>query len=115
VLPGEVRLVWFPFSHSEPQPYKQRPVLVIRAVGTAPDRAILVAMITANARRVKRPSPGDVVVGDWQNAGLKAPSVVRTRRLWTAEERDFTPGSPLGVVSATVLNDVRVKVRTLVQ
>jgi hypothetical protein len=114
VLPGEVRLVWFPFSYSEPQPYKKRPVLVLAAVGSAPDRAILVAMITANAQRVRRPRPGDVVITDWQSAGLEAPSVVRTRRLWTAEERDFT-GNPLGVVSATILEDVRANVRSLLQ
>lgn len=114
MLPGEIRLVWFPFSHSEPQPYKMRPVLVLAAVGTAPDRAVLVAMITANAQRVRRPGPGDVVITDWQGAGLRAPSVVRTRRLWTAEERDFT-GSQSGVVSATELDGVRARVRRLVQ
>jgi hypothetical protein len=114
VLPGEIRLVWFPFSHGEPQSYKQRPVLVLAAAGSAPDRAILVAMITGNARRVQRPGPGDVLIGDWQRAGLQAASVVRTRRLWTAEERDFA-GGPLGVVSSTVLEDVRARVRALVQ
>lgn len=114
MLPGEIRLIWFPFSYSEPQPYKKRPVLVVAAAGAAPDRAILVAMITGNTRRFQRPGAGDVAIRDWQNAGLAAPSVVRTRRLWTAEERDFA-GAPLGVVSAPVLDDVRVKVRAYIQ
>jgi hypothetical protein len=114
VVPGEIRLVWFPFSRSELQPYKKRPVLVLAATGTAPDRAILVAMITGNARRVQHPGPGDVAIVNWQSVGLKAASVVRTRRLWTAEERDFA-GGPVGMVSATVLNDVRARVRALVQ
>jgi hypothetical protein len=114
VLPGEIRLIWFPFSYNEPQPYKERSVLVLAVAGTAPDRAILVAMITANARRFLRPGPGDVAIHDWQGAGLKAASVVRTRRLWTVEERDFS-GGPVGVVNGSVLADVRAKVRAYIK
>jgi mRNA-degrading endonuclease toxin of MazEF toxin-antitoxin module len=114
VVPGEIRLVWFPFSPSEPEPYKKRPVLVLAAAGSGPDRAVFVAMITGNARRFQRPGPGDVAITDWQSAGLKAASVVRTRRLWTAEERDFA-GGRLGAVSDTVLNDVRAKVRAFIE
>lgn len=108
-----MRLVWFPFSRSEPEPYKKRPVLVLSASGAGPDRAVLVAMITGNARRVVRPGPGDVVISDWQQAGLAKPSVVRTGRLWTAEERDFE-GTVLGTVAAAVLPRVRQHVTALV-
>lgn len=107
---GEVRLVFFPFSYTEPQPYKKRPVLVINSVGFGPDRAILVAMITSNASRTKRPGPGDVVIADWASAGLHMASVVRTRRLWTAEDRDFT-GRPLGAVNQATLDAVVREIR----
>ena len=113
MIPGEIRLVWFPFSWREQQPYKKRPVLILAATGTTPDRAILVAMITSTTQRLRRQGPGDVVVTDWQRAGLKVPSVVRTRRLWTAEERDFT-GQRLGAVSTSVLDDVLAHVRALI-
>jgi mRNA-degrading endonuclease toxin of MazEF toxin-antitoxin module len=112
VTPGELRLVWFPFSRHEPQPYKKRPVLVLVAAGRGPDRAVLVAMVTSNPNRVQNPGPGDVLVTDWQRAGLRQPSVVRTRRLWTAEERDFE-GTLLGNVESTVLDEVRQHVRSL--
>lgn len=105
--------MWFPFSRSEPQPYKKRPVLVLAAIGRPPDRAVLVAMITSKGQRVKRPSPGDVVVDDWQSAGLLMPSVVRTRRLWTAEERDFE-GRLLGNLDAATLGDVKRLVHSLI-
>jgi hypothetical protein len=104
--------VWFPFSRNEPEPYKRRPVLVLAAVGRGPDRAVLVAMVTSNPSRTSNPRPGDVVVRGWQQAGLRLPSVVRSRRLWTAEERDFT-GSVLGTVDSTVLDQVRRNVRGL--
>ena len=104
--------MWFPFSRNEPQPYKKRPVLVLAAVGRVPDRAVLVAMVTSNPTRVQNPGPGDVTVTDWKPAGLRHPSVVRTRRLWTAEERDFE-GTVLGTVEAAVLDEVRRHVRSL--
>ena len=86
---------------------------MLAAVGQFPDRAILVAMVTSNERRVQRPGPGDVVVSDWKHAGLRMPSVVRTRRLWTAEERDFE-GTVLGSVEPAVLGAVKQHVRSLV-
>jgi hypothetical protein len=112
VRPGEVRLVWFPFSHSEPQSYKKRPVLVLSVAGHVPDRAILIAMITSNGRRVRQPGPGDIVVADWRAAGLRSPSVVRTRRIWTAEDRDFT-GQCLGTIGPATFDAVTAEVHKL--
>ena len=104
--------MWFPFSRHEPQPYKKRPVLILAAVGHIPDQAVLVAMVTSNQNRVQNPGPGDVLVNDWKRAGLRQPSVVRTRRLRTAEARDFE-GTLLGTVEPTVLEEVRQHVRSL--
>jgi len=106
VTPGELRLVWFPFSRNETEPYKRRPVLVLAASGQVPDRAVLVAMVTSNGRRVLNPGTGDILVGNWKQAGLRRPSVIRSRRLWTAEERDFE-GTVLGCVELSVLDEVR--------
>ena len=110
--PGDIRYVWFPFSRSEAEPYKKRPVLVLGVVGTPPDRAVLVAMITANAQRFTRPHQGDVALPDWERLGLLKPSVVRARRIWTAEERDFA-GQLLGRVESETLEAVRVELRAL--
>ena len=112
MTPGELRLVWFPFSHTQAEPYKKRPVLVLAATGQVPDRVVFVAMVTSNERRVRRPGPGDVVVTNWQAAGLNLPSVVRSRRLWTAEERDFE-GTVLGTVEPAALEQVKRHVREL--
>ncbi len=109
--PGDVALVMFPFSATEPQPYKQRPVLVLGATGSPPDQAVFVAMVTSNKRRVLRPGPGDVVITDWQAAGLVMPSVVRSRRIWTAEGRDVI--RTVGAVSTDLLNAVKEQVRQL--
>lgn len=112
--PGEVRLVWFPFSHSEPKPYKKRPVLIIATAGAGSDRAILAAMITSSAKRATNPGPHDVVISDWQSVGLVAPSIVRAHRIWTAEDRDFV-NRPFGAVTDTVLKEVRHHVMVLLR
>jgi hypothetical protein len=54
-----------------------------------------------------------VIVTNWRRAGLRMPSVVRTRRLWTAEEREFE-GTVLGSVEPAVLRAVKQHVRSLV-
>ena len=111
--PGEVRYVWFPFSRGESEPYKKRPVLVLGVVGSPPDQAVLVAMITGNAARFARPHAGDVPLLDWRRLQLAKESVVRTRRIWTAEERDFPRAPALGEVSPEVLDVVRAELRAL--
>lgn len=64
MIPGQIRLVWFPFSRNEPEPYKKRPVLVLSSIGRVPDQAIFVAMVTSSESRVQNPGPGDVVIPD---------------------------------------------------
>jgi mRNA-degrading endonuclease toxin of MazEF toxin-antitoxin module len=91
MTPGDIALIWFPFSVTEAEPYKKRPVLVLGATGRvgAADEAVLVAMITSSAGRVAKPGPFDVAITDWEKHGLIGPSVCRANRLWTAQERDF--------------------------
>jgi mRNA-degrading endonuclease toxin of MazEF toxin-antitoxin module len=110
---GEIWLVWFPFSRlvSPPEQYKKRPVLVLANTGTPPDQAILVAMVTGNQQRLTVLGPGDVPIAAWAAAGLVKASTVRSRRLWTAEGRDFAIKKKLGDVEPTVVQHVLANVR----
>ena len=38
-------------------------------------------MVTGRRQRILRPGPGDVILSDWEAAGLRIPSVVRAGRL----------------------------------
>jgi len=101
--PGEIVWVLFPFSSKEQQPYKRRPVVVVNATGTGIDQAVLVAMVTSNARRVAHPGTFDVVVENWSEIGLVGPSVVRVNRIWTAESRDLAGSLGRSVSQETLL------------
>lgn len=106
MTPGDIAMVWFPFSQAETRPYKKRPVLVLgsASVGTS-DECVLVAMITSNGRRQAHPGAFDIVIDDWATCNLAVPSVVRANRLWTAEARDFA--GTRGRVPADILERVR--------
>lgn len=106
MTPGEVRLVWFPFSHTEAQPYKKRPVLILAAQGVGPTRTILAAMVSSSVKRAAMMGPYDVAIPDWQRVGLVAPSFIRANRVWTAEDRDFE-NRLFGSVKDDVLDQVR--------
>lgn len=72
-----------PFAYADADRSKPRPVCVLStgAFNEGPD--IVVAMITSSALRLAEPGPGDVVLRDWQAAGLRRASTVRTGRLQT--------------------------------
>lgn len=82
---GDVCLA--PFTYADLQGSKRRPVCVVSSAGfnTGPD--LIVAMVTSSARRMANPGTGDVILADWQLAGLLRPSVVRTARLMVLEAR----------------------------
>jgi PemK-like, MazF-like toxin of type II toxin-antitoxin system len=110
VNPGDVALLFFPFTSVRGG--KKRPVLVLGATPPrAPgDEAILVAMITT--KRVNNPRPGDIWIPEWQKANLLSPSAVRARRLFSAERRDFY--KVLGTVETTTLEQARGEARSLI-
>lgn len=112
VAPGDLVRVWFPFSHAEAEPFKKRPVLVLAIHGSPPDQAVLVAMVTGNPQRFAKPGPGDVSLADWESFGLLKPSVIRTRRIWTAEMKDLA-GAPFGLVTPELLEEVRAGLRAI--
>ena len=75
---GEIVLLRFPFSDATGS--KRRPALVLLDTG---DNDILVARITSQAPQ----AAFDVVLTQWQQAGLLLPSVVRLHKLATVEMR----------------------------
>jgi mRNA interferase MazF len=75
--PGEVLLASLVFTSQAGA--KKRPGMVIRDAG---DDDILVAPVSGQAARVAY----DVILGDWQRAGLRLPSVVRVEKLATIEK-----------------------------
>jgi mRNA interferase MazF len=74
---GDLILVAFPFSSGTEA--KQRPALVILDTS---DADIIVARVTTQLYQ----SPYDLLVTEWQRAGLLAPSVIRLHKLATLEK-----------------------------
>ena len=73
---GDVVLVPFPFS--EMHGAKRRPALVVSSDRyNSVSREVIIAQITSRVQAP--PRPGDHKIGEWQNAGLLAPSLVRAR------------------------------------
>ena len=75
--PGEILLAALVFTSQTGA--KKRPVVVIRDGG---DDDVLVAPVSSQAVRVTY----DVLLNDWQKAGLRLPSVVRVEKLATIEK-----------------------------
>lgn len=66
---------------------------------------VLLAMVTSSRSKIERPGFGDVIVEDWEDAGLLRASTIRTGRLQTIERRLLT--GPLGVLTPRDLDRVR--------
>lgn len=75
--PGEILLASLIFTSQAGA--KKRPVMVIRDAG---DDDLLVAPVSGQAVRIAY----DVVLNDWQGAGLRLPSIVRVEKLATIEK-----------------------------
>ena len=99
---GEVLLAWLVFSDG--QGAKRRPVLVVHDFG---DDDLLVVPITSQAARVS----ADVVLSNWQGAGLKLPSVVRLEKLATISKSCVA--RKLGQLSADELARVKETLATV--
>ncbi|AWR21025.1 type II toxin-antitoxin system PemK/MazF family toxin [Aurantimicrobium photophilum] len=110
--PGDIYLVWFPFSNEELSSFKKRPIVVLSEHKSfnPHDESALVAMVTGSESRVNNPASGDVLVEDWQNCGLVKTSVIRTSRLWTLETRDID--KKLGNLKPTQLSEIQSKILT---
>jgi mRNA interferase MazF len=75
--PGDILLV--PVVFSDSSGHKRRPVVIVYDSG---DADLLVAPVTSQAARSQR----DVPVVNWQQAGLRLPSIVRLEKLATVEK-----------------------------
>ena len=109
--PARGDLVLVPFPYSDLRGMKRRPACIISAGAYQQGPDVIVAMVTSQAGRRQAPGLGDVVVADWQAAGLRAPSTVRAGRLLVLEQRLL--GSTLGRLSARSLSDVDDALRTV--
>jgi mRNA interferase MazF len=75
---GDVVLLEFPFTDTSGS--KRRPALVLLDTG---DDDIVVARVTGQLTA----TPEDVVLDEWQQAGLLLPSVVRLHKVATLQRR----------------------------
>jgi mRNA interferase MazF len=90
-----------PFPYTDRATRQSRPALVVSAGGIEASHQLLwVVMITSAENRGW---PGDITVNNLEQAGLPAPSVIRTAKIATIEVSDATR---LGKVSALLLKQV---------
>jgi mRNA interferase MazF len=80
---GEIFLA--PFTYADLQGSKRRPVCIVSSKDFNAGADVIVAMVTSSRRRLDVPTTGDVILDDWEEAGLLRPSVVRAGRLLVVE------------------------------
>jgi mRNA interferase MazF len=95
---GDILLIAFPFTGCGAS--KKRPALVLLDTG---DADVLVARITSQTNN----SEYDVMIEEWENAGLLVPSYIRLHKLATLEK--VLIDKKLGELSAVDLEKVREK------
>jgi mRNA interferase MazF len=84
VKPGDITLVRFPFT--ELATTKKRPALVLARTARSPrNRMATLAMITSQIESLKL--AGDVLLSDWQAAGLLHPSLLRLAKIRDGRRR----------------------------
>jgi mRNA interferase MazF len=101
---GTVLLITFPFSDGAA--VKRRPALVLLDTG---DDDILVARITGQLSQTQF----DLQLQDWQQAGLRLPSVVRLHKLATLDKQLVERS--LGTLSNQDFQEVQVIFQRLAQ
>jgi mRNA interferase MazF len=98
-------VVKVPFPYTDRATRQSRPALVVSLGGIEASHQLLwVVMITSAENRGRA---GDVTVNDLEQAGLPAPSVIRTAKIATIEVSDATK---LGKISATLLKQAITKI-----
>lgn len=102
--PARGDIVLVPFPYSDLRGMKRRPACVVSADPYQRGPDVIVAMVTSQSWRRQAPDFGDVVVTDWQAAGLRAPSAIRTGRLLVLERRLLA--ATLGQLSGSTLAEV---------
>ena len=104
---GDVVRVPFPYTDKQTRQY--RPALVVSSGSVGENGALLwVVMITSAENRAWQ---GDVKIPRRLQAGLPAPSVVRTLKLATIETRH---AEKLGMISGPTLSSVMQQIQLIV-
>jgi mRNA interferase MazF len=104
---GDVVRVPFPYTDRDTR--QRRPALVVSVGEVGENGALLwVVMITSAENRRWA---GDVFIGDYENAGLPAPSVVRPVKIATVETRHV---EAIGALPCGTLQDVMKQVGAIV-
>ncbi|MBC7890666.1 MAG: type II toxin-antitoxin system PemK/MazF family toxin [Sphingobacteriaceae bacterium] len=93
---GEIVLLRFPFTDG--RGFKQRPAVVLK---DAQDGDLLVARVTSRLRS----EPYEVLIQDWQAAGLLQPSQIRIHKIASLEISLVVRN--LGTLSASDLAELR--------
>lgn len=102
-------VVLAPFAYSDLQGLKRRPAVVVSSDAYGSGADVILAMITSSNARLSSPGLGDVVLTDWQAAGLRVASVARTGRLLVIEQR--LVGTKLGSLTGVDLAKIDVALR----
>lgn len=90
---GDVVRVPFPYTDRDVR--QHRPALVVSDGGVGDQRALLWVLMITSAEN--RPWPGDVSLASrYAEAGLPAPSLIRTAKVATIEARRADPIGSLG-------------------
>ena len=99
---GDVVLLKFPFTDG--QQFKKRPALVLL---DTQDGDIIVCRITSKLHH----TAFDVVIQEWQTAGLRLPSVVRIHKIATLEKNMVL--AKLGMINEQDKESIRQVVKRL--
>jgi mRNA interferase MazF len=90
-----------PFPYTDRATRQSRPALIVSTGGIETNHKLLWVLMITSAEN--RGWPGDVTVDNLAQAGLPAPSVIRTAKIATIEVSDATK---LGKIPAALLKQV---------
>ena len=96
---GDIVLLKFPFTDGKTQ--KRRPALIINDFD---DGDIVVCRITSQIYKTRN----DIFIDDWENSGLKLPSVIRIHKIATLEN------DMVEVIMGQVDNIIKSKIRKII-
>lgn len=99
-------IVKVPYPYPDRPVRQHRPALVVAITGEASGVSLLWVLMITSAEN--RGWPGDVAISEAPSAGLPAPSVVRTAKIATIDDRD---AEPLGRLAEADSSQVRRQLR----
>ena len=97
---GDIVLLKFPFTDGKS--YKKRPALIINDFG---DGDVIVCRITSQIYKTQN----DIYIENWENFGLKLPSVIRVHKLATLEK------DTVEIIMGQIDNVIKEKVQIIIK